>query len=376
MMTYDAFYQGTDIKNCGRGKKLKALGERVLACDPNFTAAKLIAVLTAAHAWGWDKGAKHKDNPTANFNLRLQTVRNLVTAVKQELTALGVDAASVERAAMSYEKHKRSGAKSGLQSLGKGYHFERKQYVADKKANTGGKDAHFTPKGGSFVSEMMKSAQDLRANYRQQTSLGVVTQDTLGMLITDEKLLKLLLSRDFKSLSENEFNTLFDQAQDLAQQNTSNVNFLRKTERIEQFLTWCDRGLFYKKDGLPHTSAGREIYAMDKYGNLITMKPQTRYSTRTRTYTDHGNVQHNHSSLNAGADVICAGEIAFVAGKITYIDNGSGHYKPTAKHLQNCVYSLRMADDADLGQLRVHVYLKNDREADYNDPGVFLAAKF
>lgn len=375
MMSYQEFYDATDIPKCGRGKRLKALGDRVQACDGGLTTAKLIAVFTAAHAWGWDKGSKHKDHPTANFNLRLQAVQSLVGQVKQELNALGVDANTVERASLSYEKHKRAGTRKGLQSLGKGYHLERKQFASMKKSGDGGKDARFAPRGGSFVSEIVSSAKSLRANYKQQVADGLNVQDTLGQLVTDEKLLKLLLSKDIHSLSENEFNTVFEQAQDLAGQNSPNVNFLRKTDRVERFLTWCDGGRFYKKDGLPHTSAGNEIYAMDKYGNLVTMQPDMRFSTNSGKFTTQGDIQHNHSSLNAGADVISAGEICFQAGYITHIDNASGHYKPTAKQVQQCVYSLRMADDADLAQLKIRVWHKGNW-VDYNDAGIFLAARF
>lgn len=375
MMSYEEFYEGTDIPKCGRGKRLKALGERVRACDGGLSTAKLIAVLTAAHAWGWDKGAKHGDHPTANFSLRLQAVKTLVTQVKQELVALGVDANTVERAAMSYEKHKRMGAKKGLQSLGKGYHFERKQFTSMKKASDGGKDARFAPRGGSFVSEIVNSAKSLRANYKQQTAQGLQVQDTLGELISDEKLLKLLLSKDIHGLSENEFNTVFEQADSIAGQNSPNVNFLRKTDRVEKFLTWCDGGRFYKTEGLPLTTVGNEIYAMDRYGNLITMPSTVRFDSRAARFTDQGDIQHNHSSLNAGADVISAGEIAFQNGYITHIDNASGHYKPTAKQVQQCVYSLRMADDADLSQLKIRVWHKGNW-IDFNDPGIFLARKF
>ena len=105
------------------------------------------------------------------------------------------------------------------------------------------------------------------------------------------------------------------------------------------------------------------------------MKPALFFKPASRTYDPHGSVQHNHSSLNAGGDVISAGEIEFQAGQITYIDNASGHYKPTAKQVQNCVYSLRMADDADLSRLTVNVWVKGAWKT-YNDVGLFLASRF
>lgn len=226
------------------------------------------------------------------------------------------------------------------------------------------------------MAEALKAAKDLRANYQQQTSMGVQTQDTLGQAITDQQIVKLLLSKDISKLKQHEFDTIFDNADMLAGQNTPEVNFLRKTDRVARFLTLCEGGLFYKQNGQPYTSAGHEIYAMDKYGNLITMKSTTRFTPRSGQYDPHGTVQHNHSSLNAGADVIAAGEIEFNNGYIVYIDNASGHYKPTAKQVQNCVYSLRMAEDADLSQLvNIRVWHKNNWQT-YNDAGQFLAARF
>ena len=152
MMSYQDFFTGTEVKQCGRGSKLKSLGARVLDCDSGVTAPKLIAVMTALHAWGWDKWDKHKDNPSATFAIRLQTIRTLREQTKAELARLGADANAIDKAAQSYERHKRAGSKKGLQSLGKGYHFERKQFDAMKKAGGGGKDERFTPRGGSFVS--------------------------------------------------------------------------------------------------------------------------------------------------------------------------------------------------------------------------------
>jgi hypothetical protein len=360
MMTYDQFYQATDIPHCGRGKLLKALGDRVRACDAGLTVPRGIAVLTAASAWGWKKGAKHRDHPTVNFNQRLRAIRTLVQEAEQDLTNLGVDGPAIARAANSYEKHKTRGVKKGLQTLGKGYHYERKDFEAAKKGTGFDKDSRVTPRAGSFVAEALKSAKDLRANYKQQVADGLQVQDVLGQAVTDEKMLKVLLSKDIHQLSPSDFDNVFDAANLLAGQNTPEVNFLRKTERVEKFLTWCDNGLFYKKPGHPYSSAGREIYAMDKYGNLITMKPDLRFNPGNTSYSPHGTVQHNHSSLNAGGEVISAGEIEFQNGYITYIDNASGHYKPTARQLQNCVFSLSAADDADLTRLQVNAWYSNN----------------
>lgn len=48
----------------------------------------------------------------------------------------------------------------------------------------------------------------------------------------------------------------------------------------------------------------------------------------------------HHSSPFAGGDVAGAGEIKTKGGKVTYVDNESGHYLPKLSHLQNVVIQL------------------------------------
>ncbi len=49
---------------------------------------------------------------------------------------------------------------------------------------------------------------------------------------------------------------------------------------------------------------------------------------------------YRHSTLAGGRPVLCAGLIKVVNGKITYIDNNSGHYKPESANLYNAVKKL------------------------------------
>jgi len=44
-----------------------------------------------------------------------------------------------------------------------------------------------------------------------------------------------------------------------------------------------------------------------------------------------------HSSYMGGGDVLCGGRIFVKEGKLVGIDNSSGHYKPTADHLRQCI---------------------------------------
>jgi hypothetical protein len=46
---------------------------------------------------------------------------------------------------------------------------------------------------------------------------------------------------------------------------------------------------------------------------------------------------YRHSTLAGGKTIICSSLIQVINGKITYIDNDSGHYKPTSANLYNAV---------------------------------------
>src|SRR5262249_29721256 len=51
-----------------------------------------------------------------------------------------------------------------------------------------------------------------------------------------------------------------------------------------------------------------------------------------------GGGNFNHSSVLSGAPCLCAGNLGIDgSGKLVYIDNDSGHYKPTTADLKECV---------------------------------------
>lgn len=51
----------------------------------------------------------------------------------------------------------------------------------------------------------------------------------------------------------------------------------------------------------------------------------------------------NHSTFNAGNEVVCAGMLSITNAQLTMINNESGHYKPDQKNLFDCV-QLRRKD--------------------------------
>jgi hypothetical protein len=100
--------------------------------------------------------------------------------------------------------------------------------------------------------------------------------------------------------------------------------YLNKMSR-SQYLVTIDEGTMYYYDGEHKeiTTAGEQmVYAVDRYGNLFCLDLAD-------------GVQINHSSLLAGQDVIGAGCLCVRNGSLRWIDNNSGHYRPTYQQLCN-----------------------------------------
>jgi hypothetical protein len=133
------------------------------------------------------------------------------------------------------------------------------------------------------------------------------------------------------------------------------VQFLRKADRMD-FLVVLEGGLFYgakgtKKDfGVRKSVSGvyGEMYAMDRHGNLFVRD----YGGYNPTAEDPA--KFNHSSFNAGREVVCAGVALFLKGHLVAVDNASGHYKPSPKQLQAMLVFLA-AHGADLTRTRVNL---------------------
>jgi hypothetical protein len=115
---------------------------------------------------------------------------------------------------------------------------------------------------------------------------------------------------------------------------TNEVLFFDKQERLEHMLVvnaggrleWVrNNQLFSTPPGQPY------MYAMDGYGNLFA-KPD-----------NLGATQFNHSSFNAGREVVCAGLIGGAGGRVHFISNDSGHYQPDRGALFSCLTKLRAA---------------------------------
>ncbi|QOD38881.1 protein kinase family protein [Candidatus Wolbachia massiliensis] len=88
-------------------------------------------------------------------------------------------------------------------------------------------------------------------------------------------------------------------------------------------------------DTTGETSKGEKdcvAYVITLDGKLVTHK---------HINVGEGKLAHRHSTLAGGKPVLCSGLMKVVDGKITYIDNNSGHYKPTSANLYNAVGKLK-----------------------------------
>jgi hypothetical protein len=84
---------------------------------------------------------------------------------------------------------------------------------------------------------------------------------------------------------------------------------------------------FDTADLVTHASGpGKAIYVMSKLGNLHVSRHSVGY--------------RHHSSLLAGQKTAAAGELEVTAGKLLWISNKSGHYRPNLKHFLQVLHIL------------------------------------
>jgi hypothetical protein len=110
----------------------------------------------------------------------------------------------------------------------------------------------------------------------------------------------------------------------------SQVLFFDKQERLEHMLVCLGGRLIRAKNNQLFSTPANSpfMYAMDGYGNLFARADNL------------GAEQFNHSSFNAGREVICAGMIGAQQGQLSFISNESGHYQPSRADLYSCVKKL------------------------------------
>jgi len=208
-----------------------------------------------------------------------------------------------------FETHKRQELRRGqrvqTRNLQGGYHHERTTYLQS------GKQTAFS---GSTATALIRNAP----------SIGITNPP------------------DFGNMSTEQFKTLIrTHAPDMLME--TEVAFFGKQQRIQRLIVPTG-GRLYKEANVRFDTQGREwAYVIDDYGNLFSTNQHTEDRNLRR------NQRFNHSSLSAGKGVISAGILKASNGHLSYIDNASGHYKPTRNNLVTALRSLE-ADDCDFSR--------------------------
>ncbi|MBC5765115.1 hypothetical protein [Ramlibacter albus] len=151
------------------------------------------------------------------------------------------------------------------------------------------------------------------------------------------------------------------------------VQYLKKAQRLDKMMVLNDDCLlchatspdvpasttqkpFPARERMPNDWLGvsgfdREhwMYAMDSYGNLFISKGEV----------EDGFAFFNHSSFNSGREVTSAGMMTIIAGKLRWIENNSGHYKPTPDKVHQAIKLLAL-DGHDLSEALVGIGVYNN----------------
>ncbi|MEM6603724.1 MAG: hypothetical protein AAF621_06705 [Pseudomonadota bacterium] len=133
----------------------------------------------------------------------------------------------------------------------------------------------------------------------------------------------------------------------------SGVKYFNENERKAIEVTPdFKNGLLAKNNKLFNTDDKTEfMYTISTDGKLYILR---KYSNRyMRLY---GKPNNKHSSPVCGQPVKMAGMMKVKHGKITFIDNDSGHYKPTLDHLRNFLkdYRKMLSPDCKMRTLSWH----------------------
>lgn len=262
----------------------------------------------------------------------------------------------------AFEARKQKGAKANLMGLGPGFSRERTQFQCMKDDYPHLKN--IDPQSSSFVAA---GQSDIR-----------------GGLIPVEADVFALANKPIDQLSNGDFRRVWGVLEshfgvNIAPGNTlPRVHFVRKQERINNNMlislpgraggSSLPKNLLYKDSAhYPYTSSGEgvrnrdnpnlfdiapplDIYAIDKYGNIMVAPNEKRYGGGSHES------EYRHSSLNAGNDVIGAGRIQILSGQVKYFDNWSGHYRPTVGALARAAVCVSEAHGLDLTMTKIVLF--------------------
>ena len=325
MLTYNDFQARTARESFYqfRGSNLKEIDDALKAywADANTQSphkvALLINIVKACATWFKRKQGKsdNKSPGVSNdlFIRRKIAIRGLGEVALAELnTALNSAPVVTPQQKFAAQFHKNklntlTKAPTLVKSMEQSYQPERSTYLASKKWKAiSGTEVHMVHQ------DMNGTSVANKANYPAVKSKAVV-------LALSKKDMNLFTDADFRALD------------DYARKAPGggmhlDMVYTKRKDRQELMVFVDGHGLLRDVNNMRITTITGAVYAMDRYGNLFYQKEQTARG-----------VIYNHSSFNAGNDVICAGNITVLDGVLLEIDNRSGHYQPNRENLHNCV---------------------------------------
>jgi hypothetical protein len=333
---WEAFKKATNIKGASRGKSmeyvdqaLKSYWEGITVSTALVELANLVAVITAVNSWLKSKKKKKAADQAGTKGAKDHFVKRWNTLVllgkecfkeAKRLAGAGLHAPST-LAKIQYEqrKMKTNAAANPRQRILRGlqgaYAAERTLFVGQGKQSN--------PVSGTEVHNVHGDA-DTSKRMREWSQKPEYAD---------------LFAKDFSQLTPADFLRFEGMMTAMQQASTQNLRFkhhvcfLRKQDRLLHMVLVDDNGRLSTSDGRPaDTGGGPWLYAMDEYANLFILEPDKFKASGLRT---------NHSSLLAGKDVICAGELEIKNGVLTYIGNTSGHYLPGQNNLYLALLELQ-----------------------------------
>ena len=223
-----------------------------------------------------------------------------------------------------------------VDDLGLGHAFDRFEHR--KNYDTPGQHRPFRSLHGVYQHERALYVGS-RKQRAPSASLLHQSQDAFP------KFQKKLGARSFEGLTRRQYEKL-----DQLTQRKKDVLYFNKIQRLK-YMAFPIDGLLCDVRDAPITTkhAYGEPYAMDRYGNLFLTESTAMIPG-----------QLNHSSFNAGREVICAGIIIIEDGLLKMINNSSGHYKPDQLDLHEMLNVLA-EEGVDLAAAVVEVIVNVER---------------
>ncbi|MCE2916996.1 MAG: hypothetical protein ACOVOT_12525 [Rubrivivax sp.] len=221
--------------------------------------------------------------------------------------------------------------------------FARLQFETFEKRKAAA--AHYTGSTQALVGGYQHERTTYLASGKTQALSGSTASALVGFA---DRMDIDLNGKTFNTLTAAEFKTLIEThaAKNLME---TEVLFLNKQDRIGK-LVMIEDGILYdgpdSKVDTGELDRGGHPYVIDAYGNMYSAD-HVEYGRNLPAHQ-----RFNHSSFNAGKEVISAGIVQVVQGRLWSIDNNSGHYKPDRIQLINALMMLRDCG-IDLNQVRV-----------------------